>query len=197
VLPNGLRPSSHSGQSAAAAALAQHLAEINKEADRLTDVGHRERVAEFAHSAPAKAADAAVTIARQRREQAAQAVEDIRRQVSTLSETPSSDRAIARAEKRLAHADNAVAVGQQLIADARDSVELANAIEAIDGHAHATGTDADWLNTALAAKVPALTEAIEAEQQAAKVQAVVEVNATRLHTAIVNGQALRVPLTEI
>jgi hypothetical protein len=184
-------------QATAAAALKQHLDAINAHSDELTELGHRTAVAEFADTAPAKAAAAAPTAAREQLAQARQRVADIRSAVATPSDSPSAGRAVQRHEARLSASQNSVQTGREIISAARNAVELSAAVEAIESHHEATGKDGSWVNDELAHKVPELADALAAEKQAAKVQAVVEVNAHRLQRAIADGTPLSVPLTKI
>jgi hypothetical protein len=184
-------------QAAAASALKQHLDTVNAHADELTELGHRTAVAEFADSAPAKAALSAPAVAREQLAQARQRVADIRSAVATPSDSPSAGRAVQRHEQRLSASQNSVQTGREIISAARNAVELSAAVEAIESHHEATGKDGSWVNDELAHKVPELADAIAAEQQAAKVADVVAVNDHRLQRAIADGTPLTVPLTKI
>jgi hypothetical protein len=184
-------------QAQAAAALKQHLDAVNAHADELTEQGHRAAVAGFADSAPARAAAAAPTAACERLAAATQHVAEIRKAIAAPSDSLSADRAERRNEARLAASDNAVQTARELFAAASNAVELSAAVEAVEAHNEANGLDGSWVNAELARKVPELADALAAEREAAKVQAVVEVNAQRLQRAIADGTPLSVPLTAI
>jgi hypothetical protein len=181
-------------QAQAAAALKQHLDAVNAHA---AEQGHRAAVAGFADSAPARAAAAAPTAACERLAAATQHVAEIRKAIAAPSDSLSADRAERRNEARLAASDNAVQTARELFAAASNAVELSAAVEAVEAHNEANGLDGSWVNAELARKVPELADALAAEREAAKVQAVVEVNAQRLQRAIADGTPLSVPLTAI
>jgi hypothetical protein len=90
-----------------------------------------------------------------------------------------------------------VAASREILAEANSREELADALEAVDGHLLAKGQSGDgWLDTELAAKVPEYAEAIQAEKDAARTETIVKANSQRLQRAIAEGQPLAVPLTE-
>jgi hypothetical protein len=184
-------------QAQAAAALKQHLDGLNARSDELTEQGHRAAVAGFADSAPAVAAAAAPAVACERLAAATQRVADIRKAIAAPSDSLSADRAERRNEARLAASDNALQTAREIIGAASNAVELSAAVEAVEAHNEANGLDGSWVNAELAHKVPELADALAAEREAAKVQAVVEVNNHRLQRAIADGTPLSVPLTEI
>jgi hypothetical protein len=175
-----------------------HLDSVRSRADDLSEIGYRHEVAAFADTAAAKTAAAAPTQAREALTAARGEVSRIRRAIAAPTDSVASDRQIRRHEARLAASDgDSIAVARQIVGDASTQVELQAAVEAVESHLRAKDIDDTWLQSAVAAKVPELADAIDAERRASKIADIVTVNNDRLQRAIDAGQALAVPLTEL
>jgi hypothetical protein len=185
-------------QTNAEKALKAHLESVRSRADGLSEIGYRHEVAAFTDTAAAKLAAEAPTQAREALTAARQRVADVRRAIAAPTDSVAADRAVRRHEARLAASEgDSIAVARQIVSDASTRAELQAAVEATQAHLDAKGIDDTWLQSVVAAKVPELADAIDAERQAQKIADVVTVNDSRLQNAISSGHALAVPLTQI